>query len=177
MKKILSVILAIAVTICFIPEFSFAASENSDLPYGLKAVTMSSKVFEKVKHQGNELEILRQQALDVMEETWDESVFDKDQYAPAVYSELTSIYQNACNQIRNATKITDFIQESLFGYALSDDLLEAVDMIEYLGTLTKQNGVSSISKCVSDVEKYRDEVFAKYKMSTSGKYSFSAKAF
>ena len=168
MKRILSIVLAIAVTICFMPEFSFAASSENGLPYGVKVIAKSDRVLGNVNHQGNELENMKQQALELFQEEWDEFVLDQKFYAPAVYSEMTALYKSAVDKIKNAKKIEDFLQMGMFGYTLTDDLVEYVDMIEYLSTLTIQQGIkgdNALSKAVTDLEKYKNEVFAQYKMS------------
>ena len=150
MKKILSILLAIAVTISFMPAASFAATDGN------------------VKHQDDELIYMKQQVIEVLDDFYEESVMDDSYYVEDVYQEINNLYDTACQKVRDAKKLEDFLQDGLFGYVLSDELMAMCEMIEYLGTLTKQQGIygdDALSKCIADLEKYKAEVFKTYNLS------------
>ncbi len=169
MKKILSILLAVAVTISFMPATSFAAAKTSKgFPPGIRVEAKSTNVFGRVNHQDSDLESIRQQVMDMIDETYAESVFDEKYYAAPVFAEITQVYDQLAEKVGNAKKLDDLVQEGMFGYMLTDELAEEIEMIAYLGGLTKQNGIkgaNALDKCISDLEQYKKTVFAQYKLS------------
>ena len=167
MKKILSILLAVAVTVCFMPEFSFAAAKDRGLPPGVKAEARSSHVYSLIRHQDSEMENIRQQVMDLVDEAYTEFVLDEKYYAAPVYAEIAATYEAVRDKIQKAKKLDELVEDSMFGYMVAADIYESVEMFEYLGSLTIQQGIrgsNALDKLVSDVDQYRKDVFAQYKL-------------
>lgn len=155
-KKIISVMLAIVMTVAFMPAMAFGSTTGATMNRGNTSDRATTRYIISNINSGNTLETLRQAVLEALDETMTESVKDKSRYCSGVWTAINRIYKKQVDQINSATKLTDLVDiDNVIGLAtIRDDIANSMASIVELGTMTVQNTSNkSLVKLKSNLKK------------------------
>lgn len=140
-KKLLTVMLAFVMTVAFMPAMTFASTVGSTTDTGKATTGTRAPSRLVIRNVTNSVENTRQQVLDLLNQSYDESVLSENRYSPMVWQGINEIYQNEVDRINAATDINDLITiVEILGIAVpSDKTMNAISQIQSLSEKTVQN--------------------------------------
>ncbi len=179
-RKLLALILSVAVMIAFVPSGVFAKA-TIDGKADSDSVVNSTKTYKHIKTKtkgipkytikiaDTDFDEIRQEVVEYLQEYYG-LVKDEDRYNPDVYKEIKTIYDSEMEFINSSTSVEDITTQGLFGLTLTERTGMALEMIEILSDYTLRNGYSDLPTVISESKNRTKDVFSAYKKADYNTY-------
>ena len=137
-KKALTILLAVTLTVAFMPSLAFAANTGTTTQ-----IVRAMPYKYTISNVGSTLEQVRQAVLTQLENSYDENIGKESHYCSAVWSEISDTYSTTKAKIEAAETIDDL--GTIVGSSLATKayISDAMDILTGLGELTTQKVTSS----------------------------------